>query len=291
LGVNALSDAELLALLLRHGRVGESALDLAGSLLAAHGGIYRMARARPEELACHPGVGVAKAAALVAAFSLAKRAAEPINDAAELRDASDVAAASHVMLADAQRERVVVLVCDARNRVKHRVEVAEGAIDRTPVPVREVLNAVLRHDGRAFAVAVTGVETFGKTMEHAEAGDNAALLLRGLRRQQARRGHVVAAPGSLAAHQRFAASIYLLPTAEGGRRTEIHTGYRPQFYVRTTDVVGVLDLGPAGAAMPGDRVDATIELGRPVALDTGLGFAIREGGRTVGAGTVTALLD
>lgn len=153
LGVNALSDAELLALLLRHGRVGESALDLAGSLLAAHGGIYRMARARPEELACHPGVGVAKAAALVAAFSLAKRAAEPINDAAELRDASDVAAASHVMLADAQRERVVVLVCDARNRVKHRVEVAEGAIDRTPVPVREVLNAVLRHDGRAFAVA------------------------------------------------------------------------------------------------------------------------------------------
>jgi elongation factor Tu len=113
----------------------------------------------------------------------------------------------------------------------------------------------------------------------------------GLRRQQVRRGHVVAAPGSLSAHRRFAASVYLLPAAEGGRRTEIHTGYRPQFYVRTTDVVGVLDLGPRGAAVPGDRVDATIEPGRPVALDTGLGFAIREGGRTVGAGTVTALLD
>jgi elongation factor Tu len=101
----------------------------------------------------------------------------------------------------------------------------------------------------------------------------------------------VAAPGSLAAHRKFEASVYLLPAAEGGRRTEVRTGYRPQFYVRTTDVVGVMDLGPAGVAMPGDRLDVTIELGKPVALDTGLGFAIREGGRTVGAGTVAALLD
>ena len=170
-----------------------------------------------------------------------------------------------------------------------RGTVVAGAIERGLVRVGDQVDVVGL--GSSVSTVVTGVETFGKTMEHAEAGDNAALLLRGLRRQQVRRGHVVAAPGSLSAHQRFAASVYLLPAAEGGRRTEIHTGYRPQFYVRTTDVVGVLDLGPAGAAMPGDRVDVTIELGRPVALDTGLGFAIREGGRTVGAGTVTALLD
>ena len=99
------------------------------------------------------------------------------------------------------------------------------------------------------------------------------------------------APGGLAAHRKFSASVYLLPASEGGRRTEVRSGYRPQFFVRTADVVGVLDLGPDGVAAPGDRVSVTIELGQPVALEPGLGFAIREGGRTVGAGTVTALLD
>jgi elongation factor Tu len=138
---------------------------------------------------------------------------------------------------------------------------------------------------------VTSVETFGKTMAHAEAGDNAALLLRGVRRHQVRRGQVIAAPGSLAAHQRFEARVHLLAAVEGGRRTEIRTGYRPQFFVRTTDVVGVMDLGPAGVARPGDRVTVSAEPGRPVALAAGLGFAVREGGRTVGAGTITALLD
>jgi len=98
-------------------------------------------------------------------------------------------------------------------------------------------------------------------------------------------------PGSLVAHQKFAASVYLLPPAEGGRRTAVRSGYRPQFFVRTADVVGVLDLGPDGAAEPGDRVSVAVELGQPVALEPGLGFAIREGGGTVGAGTVAALLD
>ncbi len=151
-GAESLSDAELLALLLRHGRPGESALDMASGLLAAYGGLPRLAQARPEELACWPGVGAAKAAALVAAFRLARRLADPVGAAPVLRGASDVAAAS-ALLADAPRERLVVLVCDAQDRVRHRVVVAEGAIDRSPVPVREVLNAVLRHDGRAFAVA------------------------------------------------------------------------------------------------------------------------------------------
>jgi elongation factor Tu len=170
-----------------------------------------------------------------------------------------------------------------------RGTVVTGAIERGQVRTGDAIQAVGL--GVAVTSVVTGVETFGKAMEHAEAGDNAALLLRGVRRHQVRRGQVVAAPGSLAAHQKFAASVYLLPAAEGGRRTEVRTGYRPQFFVRTADVVGVLDLGPDGVAAPGDRVTVTIELGKPVALEPGLGFAIREGGRTVGAGTVTALLD
>jgi elongation factor Tu len=137
-------------------------------------------------------------------------------------------------------------------------------------------------------------------MEVAQAGDNAALLLRGVGRLQVRRGQVLAAPGSLRAHQRFTATLRLLPTAEGGRRTPVRSGYRPQFYVRTTDVSGVLDFGGVGdsggaaavaSAMPGQTVQVTVALGQPVALGVGQTFAIREGGRTVGAGTVTALLD
>jgi len=170
-----------------------------------------------------------------------------------------------------------------------RGTVVTGAIERGQVRSGDAVEVIGL--GATVSSVVTGVETFGKTMERAEAGDNAALLLRGVRRHQVRRGQVVAAPGSLTAHRKFEASVYLLPAAEGGRRTGVRTGYRPQFFVRTADVVGVLDLGPAGLAAPGDRVSVTVELGQPVALEAGLGFAIREGGRTVGAGTVTGLLD
>ena len=137
-------------------------------------------------------------------------------------------------------------------------------------------------------------------MNSAQAGDNAALLLRGVGRHQVRRGQVLAAPDSVRAHQRFAATLHLLSPAEGGRRTPVRSGYSPQFYVRTTDVSGVLTLGAtfggAGGdgptdAVPGETVQVTVALGKPVALDAGQTFAIREGGRTVGAGTVTALLD
>lgn len=152
-GPDALGDAELLALLLRQGRTGESALEMATALLAETGGLRGLAAARPEELARRPGVGVAKAAALVAAFQLGRRVADTTVDACELREAADVAEAVRPLLADAQRERIVVLVCDARNHLRHRVVIGEGTIDRSPMPVREVLNAVLRHDGRAFAVA------------------------------------------------------------------------------------------------------------------------------------------
>jgi elongation factor Tu len=170
-----------------------------------------------------------------------------------------------------------------------RGTVVTGAIERGQVRPGDAVEVIGL--GATVTSVATSVETFGKAMERAEAGDNAALLLRGVRRHQVRRGQVVAAPGSLAAHRTFEASVYLLPAAEGGRRTAVRTGYRPQLFIRTTDVVGMLDLGPDGVAAPGERVSVTVELGLPVALAAGLGFAIREGGQTVGAGTVTGLLD
>jgi elongation factor Tu len=144
--------------------------------------------------------------------------------------------------------------------------------------------------GADVETVVTGLETFGKPMESAEAGDNVALLLRGVERDRVRRGHVVAAPGSVTPSRRFTARVYVLSAREGGRTTPVATGYRPQFYIRTADVVGDVDLGEAAVARPGDTVTMTVELGRDVPLESGLGFAIREGGRTVGAGTVTDLL-
>ena len=170
-----------------------------------------------------------------------------------------------------------------------RGTVVTGAVERGAVRAGDTVEVVGL--GAGLTAVVTGVETFGKPMERAQAGDNAALLLRGVRRHQVRRGQVVAAPGSLAEHRRFAATVQLLSEREGGRHTPISTGYRPQFFVRTTSVPGEVDLGEPGTAAPGDEVDLTVTLGRPVALDAGLGFAIREGGKTVGAGTVTALLD
>lgn len=152
LGPHALSDSELLALLLRHGRRGTSALDVAAELLAEHGGVAGLAAARPEELSRWAGVGVAKAAAIIAAFQLASRA-DSVRDAPPLLSRSaDVARVARPLFAGARSERLLVLVCDAGNRVRRSVFVAEGAVDRVAVPVREILNTVLRHDGRAFAL-------------------------------------------------------------------------------------------------------------------------------------------
>lgn len=150
-GADALSEQELVALVLRNGAPGKSALDLAGELIAEYGSAQALAAARPEELANRSGVGPAKAAALVAAFQLSRRSVR--SDPVQLRSAEDVARIAQGELADARRERLLVLVCDAGNRVRRVITVSEGAVDRSMVPVREVLNAVLRHDGRAFAIA------------------------------------------------------------------------------------------------------------------------------------------
>ncbi len=166
-----------------------------------------------------------------------------------------------------------------------RGTVVTGAIERGTVRVGDRVEVL----GAAVETVVTGVETFGKPMEEAQAGDNVALLLRGVPRDAVRRGHVVAAPGSVVPSRRFTAQVYVLSAREGGRTTPVSTGYRPQFYIRTADVVGDVDLGEVAVARPGERVVMTVELGRDVPLEAGLGFAIREGGRTVGAGTVTAV--
>lgn len=152
-GVDSLSARELLALVLRNGTVGMSALDLADELLADFGSLDGLAEARPEELARRPGIGPAKAAALVAALALARRLDRTPVSRVGLRCAEDVARIATRELVGHRRERVLVLVCDGHNRLRHVEIVSEGSMDRSLVPVREILNAVLRHDGRAFALA------------------------------------------------------------------------------------------------------------------------------------------
>ncbi|MGW0712796.1 elongation factor Tu [Streptomyces sp. NPDC002643] len=166
-----------------------------------------------------------------------------------------------------------------------RGTVVTGAVERGTIHVGDRVEVL----GADVETVVTGLETFGKPMAEAQAGDNVALLLRGVARDTVRRGHVVAAPGSVVPRRHFTAQVYVLSAREGGRTTPVSTGYRPQFYIRTADVVGDVDLGEIAVARPGDRVTMSVELGREVPLEPGLGFAIREGGRTVGAGTVTAV--
>ncbi|MDG9715742.1 elongation factor Tu [Streptomyces sp. DH24] len=166
-----------------------------------------------------------------------------------------------------------------------RGTVVTGAVERGTLRPGDRVEVL----GAGVDTVVTGLETFGRPMEEAQAGDNVAVLLRGVPRDAVRRGHVVAAPGSVVPRRRFSARVYVLSAREGGRTTPVATGYRPQFYIRTADVVGDVDLGEVAVARPGDTVSMTVELGREVPLEPGLGFAIREGGRTVGAGTVTAV--
>ncbi|MFD0901208.1 elongation factor Tu [Actinomadura sediminis] len=170
-----------------------------------------------------------------------------------------------------------------------RGTVVTGVVAQGAVRLRDEVE-VVGLDERTLTSVVTGLETFGQSMEHAEAGDNAAILLRGVQRTDVRRGQVVSAPGSIRPHLRFRARVRVLTAAEGGRSRPFFHGYRPQFHFRTTDVVGAVDLGEGGMALPGDDVEMVVDLGKPVAMTAGLGFAIREGGRTVGAGSVVEIL-
>ena len=171
-----------------------------------------------------------------------------------------------------------------------RGTVATGRVDRGRVKVGEAVEIVGLRDTQKSVV--TGVEMFRKLLDHGEAGDNIGVLLRGIEKDQVERGQVVAAPGSITPHRKFKASVYVLTKEEGGRHTPFFTGYRPQFYFRTTDVTGMVQM-PEGVemVMPGDNVGLEIELIMPIAMEKELRFAIREGGRTVGAGVITEVIE
>jgi elongation factor Tu len=173
--------------------------------------------------------------------------------------------------------------------ISGRGTVVTGAVERGTLKAGDAVDVVGL--GPTLSTVATGLETFGRSRAEAEAGDNAAILLRGVKRDQVQRGQVLVAPGSVTPHRRFTARLYALTTAEGGRHTPFFANYRPQFYFRTTDVAGSVNLGGLTMVMPGDTVELAVELGKPVAMDLGQGFAVREGGRTVAAGTVSALLD
>ncbi|MDE2933379.1 MAG: elongation factor Tu [Chloroflexota bacterium] len=174
--------------------------------------------------------------------------------------------------------------------IKGRGTVVTGRIERGRIQVGEEVEIVGLEDTRT--TVVTGVEMFKKLLDEGEAGDNVGCLLRGMDREDVQRGQVLALPGSINPHTRFEAQVYVLSKDEGGRHTPFFQGYRPQFYVRTTDVTGSIGL-PEGTemVMPGDNVTMKVELIQPVAVEEGLRFAIREGGRTVGAGVVTKVLE
>jgi elongation factor Tu len=174
--------------------------------------------------------------------------------------------------------------------ISGRGTVATGRVERGIVKVGEEIEIIgLRPTTKTV---VTGVEMFRKLLDQGEAGDNIGCLLRGTKREEIERGQVLAAPGSITPHTKFKAEAYVLTKEEGGRHTPFFTNYRPQFYFRTTDVTGTVQL-PEGTemVMPGDNVTMTIELIQPIAMDEGLRFAIREGGRTVGAGVVASIIE
>jgi elongation factor Tu len=173
--------------------------------------------------------------------------------------------------------------------ISGRGTVVTGRIERGKVKVGEEVELVGFRDTQKSVA--TGVEMFKKQLDEGLAGDNAGILLRGIAKEDVERGMVLAKPGSITPHTQFKGSVYVLSKEEGGRHTPFFKGYRPQFYFRTTDVTGVAEL-PEGTemVMPGDNVDMTVELITPVALEKGLRFAIREGGRTVGAGTVAEII-
>lgn len=174
--------------------------------------------------------------------------------------------------------------------IEGRGTVATGRIERGVVKVGEDVEIVgLTEESRK--TTCTGVEMFRKLMPEGQAGDNVGCLLRGVKRDEIERGQVLAKPGSITPHTKFEAEVYCLSKDEGGRHTPFFSGYRPQYYFRTTDVTGTANLVGAEMCMPGDNVKVTVELHKPIAMDDGVRFAIREGGRTVGSGVVTKIVE
>ncbi len=204
----------------------------------------------------------------------------------ELMDAVD----SYIPTPERPVDRPFLMPIEDVFGIKGRGTVVTGRIERGQVKTGDTIEII--GFGETRSTVVTGVEMFQKTLDAGMAGDNVGCLLRGIERDEVERGQVLARPGSITPHTKFAAEVYVLSKEEGGRHTPFFNGYRPQFYIRTTDVTGSIQL-PEGVemVMPGDNVQMRIELITPVALEEGLRFAIREGGRTVGAGVITQITE
>ena len=205
----------------------------------------------------------------------------------ELMDAVD----SYIPTPDRPVDQPFLMPIEDVMTISGRGTVVTGRVERGTVKLQDEVEIVgLSKEPKK--TTITGVEMFRKILDQAEAGDNIGALLRGIQRTEVERGQVLAKPGTIHPHTKFKAQVYVLTKEEGGRHTPFFNGYRPQFYFRTTDVTGVIDL-PAGTemVMPGDNVDMTIELITPIAMEKGLRFAIREGGRTVGSGIVSEIIE
>lgn len=174
--------------------------------------------------------------------------------------------------------------------IEGRGTVATGRIERGVIKVNEEVE-IVGLDEKPRKTVCTGIEMFRKLLPEGKAGDNVGLLLRGVKREEIQRGQVISKPGSITPHHKFEAEVYCLAKEEGGRHTPFFSNYRPQFYFRTTDVTGTVELQGAEMCMPGDNVKVLVEMHKPVAMDDGVRFAIREGGRTVGSGVVTKVVE
>ncbi len=232
-------------------------------------------------------VPVIRGAALAALESSSQDASAPeYAPIVELMEAID----NYIPQPERPKDQPFLMAIEDVFGIKGRGTVVTGRIERGVVNVGEPIEIIGLKD--TSTTTVTGVEMFNKTLAQGEAGDNVGCLLRGVERNQIERGQVLAAPGSITPHRKFKGQVYVLSKEEGGRHTPFFNGYRPQFYVRTTDVTGMATL-PEGTemVMPGDDVELNIELVSPIAIEDGLRFAIREGGRTVGAGVVTEIVE
>ncbi len=209
--------------------------------------------------------------------------AKPIH---ELMDALD----EHIPEPERDQDKPFLLAIEDVFSIKGRGTVVTGRIERGIVRMGDEVEIVgLRENQKTVC---TGVEMFNKTLQEGQAGDNAGCLLRGTKKDEVERGQVLAKPGSITPHTKFESEVYVLTQEEGGRHTPFFNGYRPQFYFRTTDVTGSLNLlGGAEMCMPGDNVTMSVELGKPIAMEQGLRFAVREGGRTVGSGVVAKVVE
>lgn len=243
-----------------------------------------------DELPIIRGSGLMALEAMMANPKTARGENEWVDKIYELMDAVD----SYIPTPERDVDKPFLMAVEDVFTITGRGTVATGRIERGRIKLNETVEIVGIRETRT--TTVTGIEMFKKSLDEGLAGDNAGLLLRGLKKEDIERGMVIAKPGSITPHTEFEGEVYVLTEKEGGRKTPFFAGYKPQFYVRTTDVTGTIkaftsdDGSPAEMVMPGDRIKVTVELISPIAIEQGMRFAIREGGRTIGAGVVSKII-